>query len=46
MAVEARSNVIKPINYLLNRWQGFVRFINDGRTCMTGSQGGCTECRH
>jgi transposase len=31
------SNVIKPINYLLNRWDGFTRFIHDGRICMTNN---------
>lgn len=31
------SNVIKPINYLLNRWEGFARFIHDGRICMTNN---------
>jgi hypothetical protein len=31
------SNVIKPINYLLNRWEGFARFIHDGRMCMTNN---------
>ncbi|MBB4398806.1 transposase [Bradyrhizobium sp. ERR14] len=29
------SNVIKPINYLLNRWEGFARLVHDGRICMT-----------
>lgn len=28
------SNVIKPINYLLNRWDGFARFVHDGRICL------------
>ena len=31
------SNVIKPINYLLNRWDGFARFVHDGRICMTNN---------
>jgi hypothetical protein len=31
------SNVIKPINYLLNRWEGFARFVHDGRICMTNN---------
>jgi transposase len=29
------SNVLKPINYMLNRWAGFARFTEDGRICMT-----------
>ena len=31
------SNVIKPINYLLNRWEGFARLVHDGRICMTNN---------
>jgi transposase len=31
------SNVIKPINYMLNRWDGFVRFLDDGRICLTNN---------
>ena len=31
------SNVIKPINYLLNRWDGFARLVHDGRICMTNN---------
>lgn len=31
------SNVIKPINYLLNRWDGFARFVHDGRICLTNN---------
>ncbi|MGY4298653.1 hypothetical protein ACVWXN_006748 [Bradyrhizobium sp. i1.4.4] len=30
------SNVIKPINYLL-RWDGFARFVHDGRICLTNN---------
>jgi hypothetical protein len=29
------SNVLKPINYMLKRRDGFVRFIDDGRICLT-----------
>lgn len=31
------SNVIKPINYLLNRWDGFARFVHDGGICLTNN---------
>lgn len=31
------SNVIKPVNYLLNRWDGFARFVHDGRICLTNN---------
>ena len=31
------SNVIKPISYLLNRWDGFARFAHDGRICLTNN---------
>jgi transposase len=31
------SNVLKPINYMLKRWDGFARFINDGRICLTNN---------
>jgi Transposase IS66 family len=31
------SNVLKPINYMLNRWAGFARFTEDGRICMTNN---------
>ena len=27
----------KPINYLLNRWEGFARLVHDGRICMTNN---------
>ncbi|MGY2803911.1 hypothetical protein ACVIHF_000641 [Bradyrhizobium sp. USDA 4506] len=29
--------MIKPINYLLNRWDGFARLVHDGRICMTNN---------
>jgi transposase len=31
------SNVLKPINYMLNRWEGFARFTQDGRICATNN---------
>jgi transposase len=27
------SEVLKPMNYMLMRWEGFARFIEDGRIC-------------
>ena len=29
--------MIKPINYLLNRWEGFARLVHDGRICLTNN---------
>jgi transposase len=31
------SSVLKAINYMLNRWDGFARFIDDGRICLTNN---------
>ena len=31
------SAVLKPINYMLNRWDGFARFVDDGRICLTNN---------
>jgi transposase len=31
------SNVIKPIDYMLNRWDGFARFVQDGSICLTNN---------
>jgi transposase len=31
------STVVKPIDYLLSRWDGFARFIEDGRICLTNN---------
>lgn len=31
------SSVLKPINYMLNRWAGFARFTEDGRICLTNN---------
>jgi hypothetical protein len=31
------ATVVKPIDYLLSRWAGFARFIEDGRICMTNN---------
>jgi len=31
------ASVVKPIDYLLKRWDGFVRFIKDGRICLSNN---------
>jgi hypothetical protein len=31
------SSVVKPIDYLLGRWDGFARFLDDGRICLTNN---------
>ncbi len=31
------SGVIKPIDYMLHRWDGFARFVHDGRICLTNN---------
>lgn len=31
------SNVAKPMNYLLKRWDDFTRFLEDGRICLTNN---------
>jgi hypothetical protein len=31
------SSVIKPIDYMLKRWDGFARFVHDGRICLTNN---------
>jgi transposase len=31
------SSVAKPIDYLLGRWDGFARFLGDGRICLTNN---------
>ncbi|MGY2812091.1 hypothetical protein ACVIHF_008821 [Bradyrhizobium sp. USDA 4506] len=32
--------VLKPINYMLGRWDDFARFLDDGRICLTNN---CAE---
>jgi len=29
------SEVPKPMNCMLRRWEGFARFLDDGRICLT-----------
>jgi transposase len=31
------SGVIKPIDYMLKRWDGFARFVHDGKICLTNN---------
>ena len=31
------SSVVKPIDYMLRRWDRFTRFIEDGRICLTNN---------
>src|SRR5260221_12699778 len=31
------SGVIKPIDYMLKRWDGFARFVHDGRIGLTNN---------
>jgi transposase len=31
------ASVIKPIDYLLKRWDGFTRFLQDGRICLSNN---------
>ncbi|MET4121728.1 hypothetical protein ABIB85_008193 [Bradyrhizobium sp. JR1.5] len=34
------SEVLKPMNYMLRRWEDFARFLDDGRICLTNN---CAE---
>lgn len=31
------ASVAKPMDYLLRRWEGFTRFLEDGRICLTNN---------
>jgi transposase len=31
------NDTAKAINYLLNRWAAFTRFLDDGRVCLTNN---------
>ena len=31
------ASVIKPIDYMLRRWAGFARFLDDGRACLSNN---------
>jgi len=31
------ASVAKPIDYMLRRWDRFIRFIHDGRVCLSNN---------
>lgn len=31
------NDIAKAMNYMLNRWETFARFLNDGRICITNN---------
>jgi transposase len=31
------ASVINPINYMLRRWAGFARFLDDGTACLSNN---------
>jgi len=31
------ASVVRPIDYMLKRWDRFARFIDDGRVCITNN---------
>lgn len=33
------SEVLRPMNYMLRRWAGFARFLDDGRICPSNNAG-------
>src|SRR6058998_2471792 len=35
--LSAGNDTAKAINYLLNRWSAFTRFLDDGRVCLTNN---------
>jgi len=35
--VSAKSDIAKAINYSLNRWDAFTRFLDDGRICLSNN---------
>jgi transposase len=35
--VSAKSEIAKAINYSLNRWTSFTRFLDDGRICISNN---------
>ena len=35
--LSAKNDTAKAINYLLNRWAAFTRFLDDGRVCLTNN---------
>ena len=37
MQLSRHSEVAQAINYMLKRWDGFTRFLEDGRICLTNN---------
>jgi transposase len=35
--LSSSNDTAKPINYLLNRWAAFTRFLDDGRVCLSNN---------
>jgi transposase len=35
--LSTKNDTAKAINYLLNRWTAFTRFLDDGRICLTNN---------
>src|SRR4030081_3087513 len=35
--LSTKNETAKAINYLLNRWEAFTRFLEDGRVCLTNN---------
>ena len=35
--LSTKNDTAKAINYLLNRWAAFTRFLHDGRVCLTNN---------
>jgi transposase len=35
--LSTKNDTAKAINYLLNRWAAFIRFLDDGRVCLTNN---------
>lgn len=35
--LSSSNDTAKAINYLLNRWAAFTRFLDDGRVCLTNN---------
>lgn len=38
--LSSSNDTAKAINYLLNRWAAFTRFLDDGRVCLTNNAAG------
>jgi hypothetical protein len=35
--LSTKNDTAKAIDYLLNRWAAFTRFLNDGRVCLSNN---------